>query len=109
MSGAGHDGRHVVGAEDLEETRKVLGEQHRYPDAGAYSLRQALCRHLSTPERRVSPGELLLGNGSNELIDLLIRTYSVPGDAIATSQAAFVAYRVCAQAHGVRVVESPLT
>ncbi len=93
----------------LAAARKSLAEQHRYPDAGAYSLRQALVRTLSTPERRVAPDELMLGNGSNELIDLLIRTYSIPGDAIATSQAAFVAYRVCAQAHGVRVLESPLT
>ncbi len=93
----------------LAAARKSLGEQHRYPDAGAYALRQALCKSLSTPERKLTAGELLLGNGSNELIDLLIRTYTVPGDAIATSQAAFVAYRVCAQAHGTRIVESPLT
>lgn len=93
----------------LSAARHALREQHRYPDAGAYSLRQALCKHLSNPERTIGSGELFLGNGSNELIDLLIRTYSVPGDAIATSQAAFVAYRVCAQAHGVRIVESPLT
>ncbi|MBU6375357.1 MAG: histidinol-phosphate transaminase [Bdellovibrionales bacterium] len=89
--------------------RKSLKESHRYPDSAAYSLRKALSTHLSTAHRTVAPNELLLGNGSNELIDLLIRTYSVSGDAIATSQAAFVAYRVCAQAHGVRVLEAPLT
>ncbi|NDD91430.1 histidinol-phosphate transaminase [bacterium] len=93
----------------LAAVRKALRDTHRYPDAAAYSLRKALSSHLSTSEQVVTPTELLLGNGSNELIDLLIRTYSVPGDAIATSQAAFVAYRVCAQAHGVRVLEAPLT
>ncbi|MEN9722307.1 MAG: hypothetical protein RJB38_293 [Pseudomonadota bacterium] len=93
----------------IQAARKALREQHRYPDAGAYELRMALSRYLSTRDRAISPQELLLGNGSNELIDLLIRTYSVPGDQIATSKAAFVAYRVCAQAHGVDVVESPLT
>jgi histidinol-phosphate aminotransferase len=82
-------------------------ELHRYPDAAAYRLKQALAKHLGLDSTWIS-----VGNGSNELIDLLVRAYCVPGDAIVTHQAAFVAYRISAQAHGVRTVEShvdPLT
>jgi histidinol-phosphate aminotransferase len=39
----------------------------------------------------------------------LIRAYCVPGDAIVTSRAAFVAYKICAQVHGVRTLEAELT
>jgi histidinol-phosphate aminotransferase len=53
----------------------------------------------------VSFGQLTLGNGSNELITQLIRTYCVAGDAIVTSEKAFIAYRISAQVHGVKTLE----
>lgn len=83
--------------------RKHLKEIHRYPDSGGYHLKKTLANHLKT-----TPSHLILGNGSNEVIDLLIRTFSLPGDAILTSQAAFIAYRICAQVHGVKTYEVPL-
>src|SRR4051812_48866271 len=70
--------------------RKDLKEMHRYPDGAAFKLKRSLSKHLG-----VSAQELLVGNGSNEIIDLLIRTYCLPGDAIATSKAAFIAYQLC--------------
>lgn len=84
--------------------RKALKETHRYPDGSAYSLKQILASQLD-----VAPSQIIVGQGSNEIIDLLIRTYCQPGDAIITSQAAFVAYRLCAQISGVRTLEAPLT
>jgi histidinol-phosphate aminotransferase len=83
---------------------QALKENHRYPDGSAYRLKQALAKHL-----KVGPERLILGNGSNEIIDFLIRAYCTPGDAIVTSQAAFIAYRICAQIQGVRTLESPMT
>jgi histidinol-phosphate aminotransferase len=84
--------------------RKATKELHRYPDANGFALKQALSKKLKVPAERIA-----LGNGSNELIDLLIVSTCIPGDAIVTSQAAFVAYKVCAQVHGVRTLEAPLT
>jgi histidinol-phosphate aminotransferase len=52
--------------------------------------------------------QVAIGNGSNEIIDLLIRIFCEPGDSILTSQAAFVAYQVCAQAARVKVQSIPL-
>jgi histidinol-phosphate aminotransferase len=87
----------------LAALRRPARDLHRYPDASAYRLKQALAAHLG-----VTPGHLIIGNGSNEVIDMLIRTWCVVGDAIVTSQAAFIAYRICAQIHGVETREAPL-
>lgn len=83
---------------------QALNELHRYPDPSCYDLRQGMASYL-----KVAPDWLAFGNGSNELIDLLVRTYCEPGEAILTSQAAFLAYALCAQAARVRTVEVPLT
>jgi histidinol-phosphate aminotransferase len=80
-----------------------MKDLHRYPDASAYELKLALAERLN-----VAPQAIVTGNGSNEVIDFLIRTYCVPGDSIVTSQAAFVAYKICAQIQGVNTVEVPL-
>lgn len=87
----------------LLAARKSLVELHRYPDSAAFSLKAALAKHLKT-----SPASILVGNGSNEIIDLLIRTFCVAGDAMVTSRAAFIAYRLCAQIHGVRTLEAAI-
>lgn len=88
----------------LEAIRKNLKELNRYPDSSAFQLKHALAKVLQVGADRIT-----IGNGSNELVDLVISTYCIPGDAIVTSQAAFVAYKVCAQVHGVRTLETPLT
>jgi histidinol-phosphate aminotransferase len=80
-----------------------LKDLHRYPDGSGYRLKQALSEHLG-----VEPQCLILGNGSNEVIDHLVRTYCVIGDAIVTHKAAFVAYKICAQIHGVRTLEAEI-
>jgi histidinol-phosphate aminotransferase len=88
----------------MAAVKKAVKELHRYPDASGFRLKQALAKHL-----KVSPRELALGNGSNDVIDTSVRTFCAPGDAIVTSQAAFLAYKLSAQIHGVRAIETPLT
>lgn len=83
--------------------KRAAKDLHRYPDASGFHLKQALSRlHGVVPEHFV------LGNGSEEIMDLLIRAYCVPGDAIVTSQAAFIAYKISAQIQGMRTLEAPL-
>ncbi|MCB0363850.1 MAG: histidinol-phosphate transaminase [Bdellovibrionaceae bacterium] len=83
---------------------QALSELHRYPDPNCFDLRGAMAHYLE-----VAPEWLAFGNGSNELIDLLVRTYCEQGEAILTSVAAFLAYPLCAQAARVRTIEVPLT
>src|SRR3989344_6636190 len=87
----------------LEAARKQLKDLNRYPDSSGTQLKESLAKHLGFPVSQIA-----LGNGSNELIDLLICGCCIPGDAIVTSQAAFICSKICAQVHGVRTLEAPL-
>ena len=82
---------------------KVTKELHRYPDGAAFHLKNALAKH-----EKIAPSNLVIGNGSNEIIDMLIRTFCVAGDSIVTSKGAFIAYKICAQIQGVRSVETEM-
>lgn len=80
----------------------ALGEMHRYPDPACYELVSLVSEMWKVPREKLS-----VGNGSNEIIDLLIRIYCAPGESILTYDAAFVAYAVCAQAARVKNVIVP--
>lgn len=72
---------------------------NRYPDPEALLVKQKI-QHW----REVSPDQILLGNGSDELIDLLIRSTCVPGiDAIATLNPSYGMYSVTAAVNDVAV------
>ncbi|MFN7453610.1 MAG: histidinol-phosphate transaminase [Pseudobdellovibrionaceae bacterium] len=87
----------------LSAVEKALKNQHLYPDPSCYELVQLVSQKWSISTKNVA-----IGNGSNEIIDLLIRIFCAPGEAILTSKAAFVAYQVCAQAARVKRFFTPL-
>jgi len=75
---------------------------HRYPDGGAFRLRGALAERW-----KVTADHVILGNGSDEILGLLARTFLSPGDEAVMAQHTFVIYKMeVAAAHGV-VVEVP--
>ena len=83
----------------LAETAPTL---HRYPDGGAFRLRGALAERW-----KVTPDHVILGNGSDELLGLLARTFLSPGDEAVMAEHTFVIYKMEVKAaHGV-VVEVP--
>lgn len=83
--------------------RERLEELHLYPDGGCFHLRQALAARLG-----VAPEGLVFGNGSNELIELAVRTFLRPGDEALLSKGTFVAYGLALQALGAAVRTVPL-
>ncbi|MBK7960437.1 MAG: histidinol-phosphate transaminase [Bdellovibrionales bacterium] len=87
----------------LAAVQKALQNQHRYPDPTCYDLISTLSDRWRIPSKNLG-----IGNGSDEIIDLLIRIYCEPGDSILTSQAAFAAYEVSAGAARVKVAKVPL-
>lgn len=92
--------------------RAAVTDLHRYPDGAAFHLKQALVRSLSRGKANTAAVEarnLVVGNGSNEIIDFLVRAYCRPGDKIACPKYSFVAYAVCAQAQDVRTVNTPVS
>lgn len=86
-----------------QEFLKTSLDLHRYPDASAYHLKAALEAHLGVPTSNI-----IVGNGSNEIIEFLFRSFCVPGDRMVTSQGAFIAYKICAQIQGVQTLEVPI-
>jgi histidinol-phosphate aminotransferase len=78
----------------------ALSSLNRYPDGSGYYLRQALAKRHG-----VGQDQVLLGNGSNELIELLVRTFLKPGDEAVVPHPSFVVYPMIVQAAGgVRVM-----
>ncbi len=76
----------------------------RYPDPLQKELKK-----LIGEWRKVDPGSLFLGNGSDEIIDLLIRVFCIPGkDSIYTTTPGFGMYKVAAAINDVRVTEFQL-
>jgi histidinol-phosphate aminotransferase len=80
----------------------------RYPDATASVLRQALARYSG-----VSAEEVLVGDGSDEIITMLLSAFSQPRDrsgsaVVMTTTPSFVMYRMSARVRGQRVLEVPL-
>lgn len=93
----------------LEAAKKALSEIHRYPDASYITSKKIIADHFSSTTCKVQPNNIALGNGSNELIDLLIRVFCEPNqDEILISQASFIAYKVCAHVNRVNVTEVPI-
>jgi len=67
----------------------------RYPDGSVYYLRQALAK-----KHDVSADQVVLGNGSNELIELIVRSFLRPGDEAVVPHPSFVVYPMIVQAAG---------
>ena len=86
----------------LAAMRRALATAHLYPDGGGYYLRQGLAKHLG-----VSEDNIILGNGSNELIEFLFHAFVAPGDEIVCGDRAFVVYKLCAAMFQARTVEVP--
>src|SRR5262249_36540707 len=72
----------------------------RYPDGNAFDLKAALSRRLA-----VSPEQIVLGNGSNDVLELVSQAFLRPGDRAVYAQHAFVVYPLATQARGAIGIE----
>jgi histidinol-phosphate aminotransferase len=87
----------------LEAIREVLGSLHRYPDGSGFYLRRALAERLG-----VAADAIILGNGSNDIIELVVRAFLRPGDEAIMAEQAFVIYQMVVQATGATPRPIPL-
>jgi histidinol-phosphate aminotransferase len=86
----------------VEAMRAAAAEAHFYPDGGGFALRTALAEKLE-----VSRESIVLGNGSNEIIEFIGHAFLRPGAEMVTSENAFIAYRLAASLFGARTIEVP--
>ncbi|RLA85800.1 MAG: histidinol-phosphate transaminase [Deltaproteobacteria bacterium] len=87
----------------VERIKGVLGRIHRYPDG----LREELLGRLSQ-WLGVGKGNLLLGSGSNEVIDMAVRAFLREGDEVLVPKPGYAYYRISARSRGADVREVPL-
>jgi histidinol-phosphate aminotransferase len=86
----------------LEAIRGALAELHYYPDGSGFELKRVLARKLA-----LTPENLVLGNGSNDVLELVARAFLTTADSAVYSQHAFMVYPLAVQAIGARHVVVP--
>jgi len=86
----------------LAALKKALRGLHQYPDGNAFYLKQKLAAKLG-----VTPAHLVLGNGSNDIIEFLGHALLGPGDEVVVSQYCFAIYPIVARLLGARVITVP--
>ncbi len=80
----------------------ALVDVERYPDGNGFELKAALSKRLG-----VAPERIVLGNGSNDVLELAARAFLAPGRSAVFSQHAFAVYPLATNAVGARCVEVP--
>ncbi len=83
--------------------RQMLKSVNRYPDGGCFYLKKKLAKKLS-----LTPKNIILGNGSDEVIDLIVKAFAKKGEYALTSKCTFLEYKITAQIHAMKVGEIPL-
>ena len=73
-----------------------------YPDGSAYRLKQKLADKLSSKQTHISSDQITIGNGSNDVIDLIARTFLTVGRDAIFSEYAFAVYQIVIQAAGAK-------
>ncbi|HEY5042443.1 MAG TPA: histidinol-phosphate transaminase [Verrucomicrobiae bacterium] len=86
----------------LAAMQKALPTLHLYPDGNAFYLKQKLAAKLG-----VEPASLVLGNGSNEIIEFVAHALLAPDDEVVVSQFCFAIYPIVAKMFGAKVVTVP--
>jgi histidinol-phosphate aminotransferase len=87
----------------VEAVRREASSIHLYPDGGSTAVRDALARSLG-----ISPAQIVVGNGADELITLIALAAFDPGDEIVMPHPSFEPYATGASIAGARMVQSPL-
>ncbi len=86
----------------LAAIRASLEGLHYYPDGSGFELKAALARRLA-----VRPENIVLGNGSNDVLELAARAFLTASDSAAYPQHGFMVYPLVVQAIGATAIEVP--
>ncbi len=86
-------------AKTLSAMRKVGKTLFLYPDGASVSLRAALAK-----QAKVASDRVIIGEGSDELIEMLGKAFLNPGDSIVVSEHAFIRYRMAAELMGAEII-----
>jgi histidinol-phosphate aminotransferase len=82
--------------------RIAIGETGRYPDGNGFALKDALSKRYG-----LAPDRIVLGNGSNDVLEMAARAFLAPGTSAVYSEHAFVVYSLATQAIGATGIVVP--
>ena len=88
----------------IQAIKKNLNTLHRYPDGSGYYLKSNLSKKYNVPL-----DQIILGNGSNELIELTVRVFLSPGDHVVQASPTFLIYEKMVKAAGGQMTPVPLS
>ncbi len=91
-----------VSPKALKALQATAVEAYRYPDGGAFYLREKLAARFG-----VERSQVILGNGSNEILEFIGHCFMAPGRSIVVSAHAFVIYKLIARMFNCDVIEVP--
>lgn len=86
----------------LAAMEKTLNKLHLYPDGNAFYLKERLATHVG-----VEPANLILGNGSNEIIEFIGHACMAPGTNVVVSEYCFLVYPIVARMFGAELITVP--
>ena len=87
----------------VDAINRYVTSIHRYPDGSCYYLKEKLSERLG-----VAKSKIIFGNGSNEIIELIVRAFLRPGDEAVMAHPAFIVYQLIVQAAGGKNIILPL-
>jgi histidinol-phosphate aminotransferase len=87
----------------LKAIKKSLSGINRYPDSQSFYLKRKLARSLN-----LEPANVILGNGSDELIDIIVKTFVEDDEIIITADTTFLEYDIISRVNNRRVIKVPL-
>ena len=80
----------------------ATAEITRYPDGNGFALKTAIANKFS-----LDPAQITLGNGSNDVLEMVARAFVSPSDEVLFSEHAFAVYPIVTQAIGAKAVTAP--
>lgn len=83
--------------------KKNLDNLNRYPDGNCFYLKRKIAQNL-----KINSGNILFGNGSDEIIDIIIKTFLKKDEFVITSKVTFLEYRIITLINAGQIIEVPL-
>ncbi|MCX7995883.1 MAG: histidinol-phosphate transaminase [candidate division WOR-3 bacterium] len=87
----------------IKAMRRVLKESFLYPDDNCFYLKEALAKKLN-----VSSDEIIVGNGSVEILPLITLAYLNPDDSAVVTKGSFIWYKIAVSIAGSNLIEVPM-
>jgi histidinol-phosphate aminotransferase len=92
----------------IETIKQVASQINIYPDGSAYELKNAIIKYHKNKNQTVTQNQIVVGNGSNDVIEIAIRTLVGKDEELVVSKQAFIVYELISKASNINYKTVPL-